>query len=196
MSFVKIYAFQKAGHRGATKMYSMWKIMLFFTLNRINIALYQIHQILFFLAMSYDPFKSLWIWKCILSRARPLAVNHYIKAGLGNRTHDRSIFTINQTLFTCLNSSHRLHSDCKHKQTYSAILHLYCITLLFLIRKIAHVLWHLNRDVQRVPQRQGLKCKKKGAMWNIYIYIYIHSGYGKYSDPLKFFTLCYIAAIC
>ncbi len=28
------------------------------------------------------------------------------------------------------------------------------------------------------------------------IYIYIHSGYGKYSDPLKFFTLCYIAAIC
>ncbi len=32
----------------------------------------------------------------------------------------------------------------------------------------------------------------------IYIYIYIHtySGYGKYSDPLKFFTLCYIAAIC
>ncbi len=26
--------------------------------------------------------------------------------------------------------------------------------------------------------------------------IYIYSGYGKYSDPLKFFTLCYIAAIC
>ncbi len=24
----------------------------------------------------------------------------------------------------------------------------------------------------------------------------IYSGYGKYSDPLKFFTLCYIAAIC
>ncbi len=23
----------------------------------------------------------------------PLAVNHYIKVGLGNRTHDRSIFT-------------------------------------------------------------------------------------------------------
>ncbi len=23
-----------------------------------------------------------------------------------------------------------------------------------------------------------------------------YSGYGKYSDPLKFFTLCYIAAIC
>ncbi len=31
----------------------------------------------------------------------------------------------------------------------------------------------------------------------IYMYIYIlYSGYGKYSDPLTFFTLCYIAAIC
>ncbi len=30
----------------------------------------------------------------------------------------------------------------------------------------------------------------------IYMCIYIYSGYGKYSDPLKFFTLCYIAAIC
>ncbi len=30
----------------------------------------------------------------------------------------------------------------------------------------------------------------------VYIYIYIYSGYGKYSDPLTFFTLCYIAAIC
>ncbi len=30
----------------------------------------------------------------------------------------------------------------------------------------------------------------------IYIYIYTYSGYGKYSDPLTFFTLCYIAAIC
>ncbi len=29
----------------------------------------------------------------------------------------------------------------------------------------------------------------------IYIF-YIYSGYGKYSDPLKCFTLCYIAAIC
>ncbi len=24
----------------------------------------------------------------------------------------------------------------------------------------------------------------------------VYSGYGKYSDPLKMFTLCYIAAIC
>ncbi len=31
----------------------------------------------------------------------------------------------------------------------------------------------------------------------IYIILYyMYSGYGKYSDPLKFFTLCYIAAIC
>ncbi len=30
----------------------------------------------------------------------------------------------------------------------------------------------------------------------IYICMCMYSGYGKYSDPLKFFTLCYIAAIC
>jgi len=29
-----------------------------------------------------------------------------------------------------------------------------------------------------------------------YIYISIYSGYGKYSDPIIFFTLCSIAAIC
>ncbi len=32
------------------------------------------------------------------------------------------------------------------------------------------------------------------AFWITIFFIY--SGYGKYSDPLKFFTLCYIAAIC
>ncbi len=31
---------------------------------------------------------------------------------------------------------------------------------------------------------------------HVFVYINIYSGYGKYSDPLKFFTLCYIAAIC
>ncbi len=36
-------------------MYSMWKIM---TLNHINTALHQIHQIMFFLATSYDPFNT------------------------------------------------------------------------------------------------------------------------------------------
>ncbi len=39
-----------------------------------------------------------------------------------------------------------------------------------------------------------------GHLWEvnkpIYQDIEIYSGYGKYSDPLKFFTLCYIAAIC
>ncbi len=30
----------------------------------------------------------------------------------------------------------------------------------------------------------------------IYVCVYMYSGYGKYSDPLTFFTLCYIAAIC
>ncbi len=29
------------------------------------------------------------------------------------------------------------------------------------------------------------------AKTHLFIY-YIYSGYGKYSDPLKFFTLCYI----
>ncbi len=55
MSFVKIGAFQTGG---ATIMYSMRKIMCFLTLNCINIALHQINKILFFLAMSYDPFKT------------------------------------------------------------------------------------------------------------------------------------------
>ncbi len=36
-----------------------------------------------------------------------MPVNHYIKTGLGNG----SIFTVNQTLSTCLKISHRLHSD-------------------------------------------------------------------------------------
>ncbi len=34
------------------------------------------------------------------------------------------------------------------------------------------------------------------APFFVCVYMYIYSGYGKYSDPLKFFTLCYIAAIC
>ncbi len=49
-------------------MYSMWKIMFFFfTLNRINIALHQIHKIMFFLATSYDPFKGDFAAQCICS---------------------------------------------------------------------------------------------------------------------------------
>ena len=34
------------------------------------------------------------------------------------------------------------------------------------------------------------------CLLNIFAQCFIYSGYGKYSDPLKFFTLCYIAAIC
>ncbi len=58
MSFVKIDAFQKAEHRGATIMYSMWKIMCFFFYLKPhkNITLHQIHEIMFFLATSYGPF--------------------------------------------------------------------------------------------------------------------------------------------
>ncbi len=48
---------RKAEHRGATIMYSVWKIMCFLNLEpRKHIALHQIHQIMFFLATSYDPF--------------------------------------------------------------------------------------------------------------------------------------------
>ncbi len=40
-------------------MYSMWKIMCFLNLkNHKHIALHQIHKIMFFLATSYDPFKT------------------------------------------------------------------------------------------------------------------------------------------
>ncbi len=39
-------------------MYSMWKIMCFLNHEPCKrIALHQIHKIMFFLAMSYDPFK-------------------------------------------------------------------------------------------------------------------------------------------
>ncbi len=43
-------------------------------------------------------------------------------------------------------------------------------------------------------------CKRNSivdeSLMQTYALIYIYSGYGKYSDPLKLFTLCYIAAIC
>ncbi len=47
--------FRKAGQRGATIMYSMWKIM-FLNLSK-HIALHQIHQIMLCSASSYNPFK-------------------------------------------------------------------------------------------------------------------------------------------
>ncbi len=43
-------------------MYSMWKIMCFLNLKpHKHIALHQIHKIMFFLAMSFDPFKEYFI---------------------------------------------------------------------------------------------------------------------------------------
>uniref|UniRef100_A0A673H826 BET1 homolog n=1 Tax=Sinocyclocheilus rhinocerous TaxID=307959 RepID=A0A673H826_9TELE len=52
--------FKKAGHRGETIMYSMWKIMCFFNFKpHKHISLHKIHKIMFFLAASYDPFKYL-----------------------------------------------------------------------------------------------------------------------------------------
>ncbi len=51
--------FRKAEHRRATIMYSIWKIMRFNLKPYKHIALHQIHKIVLFLAMSYDPFKTL-----------------------------------------------------------------------------------------------------------------------------------------
>ncbi len=44
-----------------------------------------------------------------------------------------------------------------------------------------------NKGLIELPETQ---------CWFPEIHGEIYSGYGKYSDPLKFFTLCYIAAIC
>ncbi len=50
---------------------------------------------------------------------------------------------------------------------------------------------HRYRDV-RIRNSHIAGC----AMFSRPILFVIYSGYGKYSDPLKFFTLFYIAAIC
>ncbi len=56
--FIKIDVL-KARHRGATIMYSMWKIMCLLNLKpHKHIALHQIHKIMLFLATSYDPFNN------------------------------------------------------------------------------------------------------------------------------------------
>ncbi len=80
MSFVKIEAFQKAGHRGATIMYSMWKIMCFLNLKpHKHIALHQIRQIMLFLATSYDSFnRDAQYW--ILADIRYADIFHLILA--------------------------------------------------------------------------------------------------------------------
>ncbi len=45
-------------------------------------------------------------------------------------------------------------------------------------------------------QKAVSRHNKEQKTLEISISWFIYSGYGKYSDPLKFFTLCYIAAIC
>ncbi len=52
----------------------------------------------------------------------------------------------------------------------------------------------MEKKLVWATHRQGVSLSFAAIIYNIYIYIY--SGYGKYSDPLTFFTLCYIAAIC
>ncbi len=43
------------------------------------------------------------------------------------------------------------------------------------LRKTARLPWHLNRDVQRVPQGQGLKCKINGQYdTNYWSRVWIH----------------------
>ncbi len=74
----KSTCFRKAGQRGATIMFGMWKLMCFLNLKpHKHIALNQIHQILFFLTTSYNPFKLilefpscflyLWSISCFIS---------------------------------------------------------------------------------------------------------------------------------
>ncbi len=46
-----------------------------------------------------------------------------------------------------------------HISKHTVLFNAYLLLFYFLICKIAHVPWHLNRDVQRVPQ--GLKYKKQ-----------------------------------
>ncbi len=47
-----------------------------------------------------------------------------------------------------------------------------------------------ERERETGSHHSGVSCLNRCFCANT------HSGYGKYSDPLKFFTLCYIAAIC
>ncbi len=52
---------RETGHRGPTKMYSIWKIICFFNIKACqHILLHQIHQIIIFKIASYDPFNILY----------------------------------------------------------------------------------------------------------------------------------------
>ncbi len=96
-------------------------------------------------------------------------------------------FTYGQTVQKT--TTNNLHMDRQCKKT--ALEHLQCS------RQCKKNNSNLHMDRQ---------CKKTTAIyiWTVHIYRlyrrqcakYTYSGYGKYSDPLQFFTLCYIAAIC
>uniref|UniRef100_A0A8C1UMT5 Terminal uridylyl transferase 4 n=1 Tax=Cyprinus carpio TaxID=7962 RepID=A0A8C1UMT5_CYPCA len=90
MSFVKIDAFQKAGHRGETTMYSIWKIMCFLNLKQHkHISLHQIHKIIFFLAASYDPFKKKPFESVEAGRQRGEVTAEVVE--IGNLTSDQQL---------------------------------------------------------------------------------------------------------
>ncbi len=78
-------AFRKAEHRGATVMYSMWKIMCLFNLKtHKHIALHQIQKIMFFLATSYDPFKQYYIITFCISSTNLVLKNKALQVHYGS----------------------------------------------------------------------------------------------------------------
>ncbi len=98
------FCFRKAGQRGATIMYDMWKIMCFFNLKlRKHIALHQIHKIMFFLAMSYNPFNSL-AYKYSIPKALYTSLLYFHKA-----LHDNLQYKISGLLFGGAHVSLTLH---------------------------------------------------------------------------------------
>ncbi len=60
----------------------------------------------------------------------------------------------------------------------------FCIKCVLLVTGMGQCLNDCSRMLGK-----SLQCPQSSVM-------HIYSGYGKYSDPLQFFTLCYIAAIC
>ncbi len=53
---------------------------------------------------------------------------------------------------------------------------------------------HLIQILEWSHKNYSLSFKR--SFWKVHKLYEMYSGYGKYSDPLTFFTLCYIAAIC
>ncbi len=58
-ALLKTTCLREAGHRGPTKIFSIWKRMCFLNIKSCqHILLHQIHKIMIFKIASYDPFKS------------------------------------------------------------------------------------------------------------------------------------------